>query len=235
MEKDQQEMQMIKKYAAEFIGTFALILAGAGSIIMSVQMGGGAGLLGIALAHGIAIAVMVSALGAVSGGHFNPAVTFGLLMSKKIKMNHAFGYMAAQLLGATIAALMLTTFFFPDSWQAAQLGTPMLANGISLMRGIVIEAVLTFFLMLAVFGTAVDRRAPNMGGLFIGLSITMDILFAGPLTGAAMNPARTFGPALAGWIGNASYNPWAGHLVYWIGPMLGAALASVVYNKVVKE
>ena len=214
-----------KPYIAEFIGTFTLILAGAGSIIR----GGDA--VAVALAHGIAIAVMVTALGAISGAHFNPAVTLGLMLGKKITPKRAVRYIIAQLAGAVTGALALVYVFFPNTWQQAQLGTPMLAVDVSGIQGIVIEAVLTFFLMLAVYLTAVDDRAPKMGGLFIGLTITMDILFAGPLTGAAMNPARTFGPAFVGWLANASYNPWAGHLVYWFGPFLGAIAAQVTYQK----
>ena len=218
-------MRASASYIAEFIGTFTLILVGAGSIIR----GGDA--LTVALAHGIAIAVMVTALGAISGAHFNPAVTLGLMLGKKITPKRAARYMIAQLAGAVTGALALVYVFFPDTWQQAQLGTPMLAANVSGIQGIVIEAVLTFFLMLAVYLTVVDDRAPKMGGLFIGMAITMDILFGGPLTGAAMNPARTFGPALVGWVANASYNPWAGHLVYWFGPFLGAIGAERIYTK----
>lgn len=223
-------------YIAECIGTFALILAGAGSIIALQSTGfGAANLIAIALAHGLTIACMVSALGAISGGHFNPAVTFGFLVTKKIKASRALKYIIAQLAGATFAAFLLQHIFFQDIWQAANLGTPMLASNISALQGIMIEAIMTFFLMLVIFGTTVDKRAPQMGGLFIGLVITVDILFGGPLTGAAMNPARTFGPALAGFIGGASYNPWVGHLVYWIGPLIGASMAAWLYNKLFSQ
>ena len=219
-------------YIAEFIGTFTLILAGAGSIIATSQMGGDAVvLIAVALAHGIAIGTMASALGAISGAHFNPAVTLGLMLGKKITPKRAVRYMIAQLAGAVTGAFALAYVFFPDTWQQAQLGTPMLVANVSGIQGIAIEAILTFFLMLVIYGTAVDDRAPKVGGLFIGLTITMDILLGGSLTGAAMNPARTFGPAFVGWLAGASYNPWAGHLVYWFGPFLGALAAERIYTK----
>lgn len=226
-----EELMRASAFVAEFIGTFALILVGAGSIIAAQSMGGGsASLIAIALAHGLVIACMASALGAVSGGHFNPAVTIAMLLDKRMKGIDAVNYIIAQLAGATVAGFALCYGFFPGAWEAAQLGTPMLAAGISPLQGILIEAILTFFLVTVIFGTAVDDRAPKVGALFIGLTITMDILFGGPLTGAAMNPARTFGPAVAGWLAGAStYNPWSGHLVYWIGPLLGAFAARVCY------
>ena len=229
-------MRSMGIYIAEFIGTFTLILVGAGSIIVTQAMGGGvAGLIAIALAHGIAIGIMASALGAISGGHFNPAVTFAMLLGKHILPMQAVNYIIAQLAGAVAGALALCYLFFPGVWQAAQLGTPMLAQNVSGLQGMFVEAILTFFLLLTIYGTAVDHRAPKMGGLFIGLAITMDIFLGGPVTGAAMNPARTFGPAFVGWLAGASYNPWAGHLVYWFGPLLGAAAAHVTYTKFLSE
>jgi len=229
----EEHMRALPAYIAEFIGTFTLILVGAGSIIATQTMvGSSAALVAVALAHGLAIACMASALGAISGGHFNPAVTFGFIVGNKMPTRKAYSYMVAQLLGATVAALALQVLFFPQVWEAAQLGTPMLANNVSFLQGMFIEAILTFFLVMVIFGTAVDNRAPKVGALFIGLTITMDILLGGPLTGAAMNPARTFGPALMGWLGNASYNPWAGHLVYWFGPLAGAGTAAWVYKKI---
>lgn len=235
MQKEEY-MRKMGMYVAEFIGTFTLILVGAGSIIATHTMGAGAaGLIAIALAHGLAIACMASALGAVSGGHFNPAVTFAFFVSKKMNGGRALCYMVAQLLGAIGGALVLQTLFFPQMWEAAQLGTPMLASNVSFMQGMFIEAILTFFLVMVIFGTAVDNRAPKLGALFIGLTITMDILLGGPLTGAAMNPARTFGPAFMGWMAGASYNPWAEHFVYWFGPLAGASFAAWVYKTFLHE
>jgi MIP family channel proteins len=212
---------LLKPCAAEFIGTFTLIFIGVGAIYNDP------GLLGVALAHGLAIAVMVSATGAISGGHLNPAVTLGLLVGKQIDLRRAIAYWAAQLLGAFAAGVLLVNLLgagIQSGAAAVAHGTPDLGGGVGPIRGIIIEAVLTFFLVFVVYGTAVDARAPKTGGLAIGLTVALDILFGGPLTGAAMNPARTFGPALAS-------AHWNNHLVYWIGPMLGGALAGLIYGR----
>ena len=217
---------LLKQCVAEFVGTFSLIFIGVGAIQHLGTVPGG--LLGIALAHGLAIAVMVSATGAISGGHLNPAVTFGLLVGGKIDLNRTLAYWASQLGGATAAGLLCV-------WL---LGGPAVANGtpdipqsaasagpaISFAQAVAIEAVLTFFLVFVVYGSAVDVRAPKIGGLAIGLTVALDILFGGPLTGAAMNPARTFGPALVS-------GHWNNHLVYWLGPLLGGGLAGLVYGR----
>ncbi len=217
-----------KSYLAEFIGTFALIFVGAGSICADAFLRsagqGGVGLLGIALAHGLVVAVMVSATGHISGGHINPAVTIGVLLGGKIKTGTALGYIIAQLLGAALAALLLRSFFPADAWQSAHLGATEVAAGITPGVAAAIEMVLTFFLVFTVFGTAVDERGRGqIAGLGIGFVVAFDILAGGPLTGASMNPARTFGPALAG-------GYWSNHWVYWLGPLLGGAIAGLVYS-----
>jgi len=210
-----------KQLVAEFIGTFTLIFVGVGAIYQN------AGLLAVAFAHGLAIAVMVSATGGISGGHLNPAVTFGLWVGGKIDLPRGLAYWAAQLLGATAAAFLLLAVFpqLPNQTASTIIanGTPDLKD-ISQAQGIVIEAVLTFFLVFVVYGSAVDARAPKIGGLAIGLTVTLDILFSGPLTGGAMNPARAFGPALAS-------GHWNNHIVYWIGPLAGGGLAGLVYGR----
>lgn len=211
-------MNFPQRLAAEFIGTFALIFVGVSSICVN------AGLVGVALAHGLTIACMVSAMGYLSGGMFNPAVTFGVLVAGKIKMQDAVAYIIAQLLGGFIGAIMVKIVFPPSMYEAVSLGTPMLASGIDATGGIIMECILTFFLVLVVFGTAIDSRAPKLAGLFIGLTVTLDILAGGPVTGASMNPARTFGPALAG-------GYWEHHYVYWIGPLLGGMLAGVLHKQ----
>lgn len=213
-----------KPFLAEAIGTFALIFFGAGSIIMDAYTGGGVGLVGIALAHGVALAVVITATAHISGGHINPAVTIGVWVGRKIETRMALVYIAAQLLGAVIAAAFLAGLYPPAAVDAASLGTPMLASDITVGTGIVIEAILTFFLVFTVFGTAVDSRAPNLGGWAIGLVLVFAILAGGPLTGASLNPARTFGPALVGM-------HWAGHIVYWVGPILGGIVAAGVYSR----
>jgi len=218
---------LAKQCVAEFIGTFALIFIGVGAIhhLGGIEKNGG--LLGIALAHGLTIAVMVSATGGISGGHLNPAVTFGLWVGGKIDLQGTICYWIAQLAGGTAAGLLCVLFL--GSAQIVANGTPDIATVnsvpvVSAAQAIGIEAVLTFFLVFVVYGSAVDGRAPKIGGLAIGLTVALDILFGGPLTGAAMNPARTFGPALAS-------GHWNNHGVYWIGPLLGGGLAGLVYGR----
>jgi MIP family channel proteins len=222
------QASLLKQCVAEFIGTFALIFIGVGAIYHS------AGLLAVALAHGLTIAVMVSATGGISGGHLNPAVTFGLLVGGKISFRNSIAYWIAQLTGGIAAAFLLLFLFTGQVDSSNQLlpasvieanGTPTLSpKGITFVQGVIIEAVLTFFLVFVVYGSAVDSRAPKIGGLAIGLTVALDILFGGPFTGAAMNPARVFGPALAS-------GHWNGHAIYWIGPMLGGGLAGLVYGR----
>jgi MIP family channel proteins len=215
---------LLKACAAEFIGTFALIFVGVGAIH---HMGEAPDLLGIALAQGLTIAVMVSATGAISGGHLNPAVTFGLWVGGKIDLPRSVAYWVAQLLGACVAGWLLLSLLSnqPDGAVAiVKNGTPACSAHVSYAEAVAIEAVLTFFLVFVVFGTAVDGRGPKIGGLAIGLTVTLDILFGGPLTGAAMNPARAFGPALASGF-------WTNQPVYWIGPLLGGAGAGLIYGR----
>jgi len=216
---------------AEALGTFLFFFVGAGSIVLGDYLaangGTGPGLLGVALAHGLALAVLVSALGPVSGGHFNPAVTLGVWIMGRITPTRAAFYVVAQLIGGLAAGLALKAVF-ADSWQASKIGTPALGPGITPALGIGIEAILTTLLVLVVIGTAVDPRAPKIGGLAIGLAVAADILVGGPLTGAAMNPARWFGPAVAA----GAYADW---YVWWIGPAIGAAVAALIYRSTLAE
>ena len=216
-----------KALIAEFIGTFALIFVGVGAIAADFITGGKSGLAGIAIAHGLAIAVMVSATAAISGGHLNPAVTIGAWVGKKINGKNALGYIVAQCLGAIVAAFCVTLAVPADVLNAVKMGTPALGNGITVGQGVVTEIILTFFLMFVVFGTAIDARAPKVGGLFIGLAVVLDILMGGPISGAAMNPARHLGPAL---LGGGLENIW----LYWVGPIVGAVLAAVVYTRMLE-
>ena len=215
-----------KPVVAELVGTFAFFFIGAGAIVTNTYSNGAVGLLGIALAHGLALSIMISVFGATSGGHFNPAVTIGFLVTRRIKPDVAALYILAQLVGGTLSGLALRAIFTEQVWRVTHLGTPALAPNVSFGTGVLVEAILTFFLLLAVFGTAVDARAPKIGGFGIGLTVMMDILMGGPLTGAAMNPARTFGPALASGF-------WDNHLVYWIGPIIGAVIAALLYDNVI--
>src|SRR6202165_5289492 len=203
-------MEKLRPWLAEFIGTFALIFVGVGAIKTA-----GHDVLGVALAHGLTIAAFVSATLHISGGNLNPAVTFGLLCGGHMTLATAIRYWSAQILGAFIAALICLGLFGRD---VVVMGTPQLAINLTAMQGILVEAILTFFLVFVVYGTAIDERGRGLAGFAIGATVTLDILFGGPLTGAAMNPARVFGPALASGF-------WKYHLVYWIGPLLGGAFA----------
>jgi MIP family channel proteins len=202
-------------FAAEAIGTFALTFIGGGAILHN-----GAGLVGVAIAHGLALCVMISAFGHVSGGHFNPSVTLGLLSIGKVKIREAVPYWIAQFGGAVLAGLLLKTIFPSANLVTA---TPSL-GATSVGIGILVEAVLTFFLLTAVLGTAVDPRAPKIGGFGIGLTVCMDILMGGPVTGAAMNQARWLGTGLFG----RPACPDA--IVYIVGPAVGAIAACFAYK-----
>ena len=216
-----------RKGVAEFTGAFTLIFIGAGAIISTGGDKGASDRLLIALAHGLAIGVMASALAHVSGGHFTPAVTLGALVGRQISLRLALVYWVSQLLGATVAAVMLLGVFAPAEWQPYKLGTPTLGPTVGWGSAILVEAVLTFFLAFVVYGTGIDPKGSfnAVGGLAIGLTISLDIMMGGPLTGAAMNPARWFGPAVVAQF----FDNW---YVYWIGPFLGAIVAGLLYSRV---
>ena len=216
----------LRPLTAEFIGTFGLVFIGAGSIVVNEARSGALGLLGVALAHAVVLSVMVTALMRISGAHFNPAVTFGLWLANKINAKDAGFYVLTQLVAAVVAALLVKTLLPSGAGEITGYGVPRIASDVDLIQAIVIEAILTFFLVSAVFGTAVSPEAPSgIGGFGIGLVLLFDILVGGPLTGAAMNPARAFGPAAIAW-------DWVGQGAYWIGPLLGGAVAALVWGKV---
>jgi aquaporin Z len=203
---------------AEFVGAFTLVFIGVGSVLFS-----GGQLVGVALAHGLAIAVMVSAVGHISGGHFNPAVTFAFLVTRRMEPVLGAVYVVAQLFAAVVAMLALKVIF-PDE-ASLDSGVPTVAEQISVGGGVLTEAILTFFLVWVVFATAADPRGTfkSVAGLAIGLTITMDVLAGGPLTGAAMNPARAFGPELV-------QGEWSDFWVYWVGPLAGGGVAALAYE-----
>lgn len=206
---------------AEAIGTFTLVFAGVLAINAATLAGEPepTSLIAVAFAHGLAILVMVAALAAISGGHFNPAITLGFVVAGRMPIRRAVLYWIAQIVGAVVAALIIAAAF--GRFTVGE-GTPTLAPNVSALAGIVLEAIGTFFLVLVVFGTAVDERAPaSVFPIAIGLTIAADIMAFGPLTGGAVNPARAFGPALVS-------GAWTDHLVYWTGPLLGGALAGLV-------
>jgi MIP family channel proteins len=206
---------------AEAGGTFLFFFVGIGAVLsLAGNADPSASLIVVALAHGVVLAVLVSALAAVSGAHFNPAVTVGVWIAGHIPAQRAMAYILAQLIGGLLAAWSLVAVF-PEAAQT--LGRPALGANIDPLTGVFVEAVLTVILLIAVFGTAVDPRGPKVGGLAIGLAITADILMGGPLTGAAMNPARWFGPA-------AVTGVWDNGLVWIVGPLAGAAIAALAYR-----
>jgi aquaporin TIP len=215
---------LLRRSAAEFVGTFALIFVGAGAVLAAGPQAG-AGNLEVAFAHGLVIAVMVSALAHISGGHFNPAVTLGFLLTRRLSIVLGLVYWVVQLGGAVLAALLLK-WIFPSNQEAA-LGAPALGPGIETGAGLVVEAVLTFFLVWVVFATMADPRGSYtaIAGLAVGFVIAFDTLMGGPLTGAMMNPARAFGPQLVG-------NVWDDFWLWYVGPLAGGAIAALLYDEV---
>ena len=207
-----------QKGLAELIGTFLLTFIGGAAII-----NGDSGLIGIALAHGLTVALVICSLGHISGAHINPAVTIGFLITGKIEAKDGLIYILSQLIGAMLAAYSLKVFV-PGAMEAS-LGGQSISPNVSIVAAIFIEFVLTFFLVTAIFGTAVDDRGTfsAVAGFGIGLVVTVDILAGGPFTGASMNPARSFGPAIMS-------GTWENQIVYWVGPIIGGAIASLFYN-----
>ena len=226
-------MQHIKASLAEFVGTLALMFVGGGAIIVT----GGENLVAIAFAHGLILAVMVSATMHISGGQINPAVSIALGLAGKQPWSKAGIFIVAQILGAVVGALLLKTLL-SGAYEVGNLGATLgelsRAGGENYapVRVLGLEAIATFFLMFVIMGTAVDQRGIGktaaIGGLGIGLTLTAAILCIGPATGASLNPARSFGPALVA-------GAWTMHWAYWVGPIVGAALAAFVYKLVFCE
>jgi MIP family channel proteins len=223
------DRDLARAAVAEFLGPFTLVTAGVGAVIATQNLGDGGNLVAVGLAHGLAIALMAAALGAISGGHFNPAVTISMLATGNIKMTRAVVYIVAQLLGGVAGAGILTLIFpalgeLGRNNTGVNLGVPGLGPDVTPFGGVLLEAIMTFFLVLVIFGTAVDPRGPKaIAPLLIGLTITMDIIFGGRITGAAMNPARAFGPEV---VQQDFTNFW----IYWIGPIIGALVAAFLYT-----
>jgi aquaporin TIP len=208
--------------AAEFVGTFALVFVGAGAVLAAGPLPE-SGIVAIAFASGLAMAVMVSAVGHISGGHFNPAVTLGFLVTGRLAPVLAVVYWIFQLAAAVAAAALLRWIFPSDS--EGSLGAPALGPSVQPEAGLVIEAILTFFLVWVFFASTADPRGTfkSIAGLAIGLTVTMGILMGGVLTGAAMNPARAFGPELIA-------NQWDDFWIWYVGPLAGGVIAAVVYE-----
>jgi MIP family channel proteins len=215
---------LARRLTAEALGTFGFVFIGCAVVVVNGGFpNSGIGLLGIAFAHAVALSVMITATMTISGGHLNPAVTLGLLAARRIDAASALAYIVTQLVAACVAAYLVKLLLPPNAVREAMLGVPVIASSVSVGQAIGLELILTFFLVSAVFGTAVSPDAPRVAGFGIGLVLLFDILVGGPLTGAAMNPARAFGPAVVA-------GEWVGHMVYWIGPVLGGVLAAVLWE-----
>jgi MIP family channel proteins len=218
-------LSTLRPAIAELVGTFLFVLAGTASAVANAASNQGLGQLGVAVAHGLALAIVVTATMNISGGHINPAVTAAMLLLKRVTPKTAGLYVAAQLLGAVLASLLVKGLFPWGAANAVSGGTPQLSAHVSLVQGIGLEALFTFFLVSAVFGTAVAADAPKVGGFGIGLTVLVSALAIGPLTGAALNPARAFGPALV-------FGEWHAAAAYWIGPLIGSGLAALLWDRV---
>ena len=204
--------------AAEFVGTALFVLVGAGSAVTNV-----AGALGAALANGIGLALVITIMMPISGGHINPAVSFALWLGKQIDSLTLGKYVLAQLLGAIVGALFIKALFPASAARMTSLGTPQVAGSMTFGSATALEALFTFFLVSAVYGTVVSSQAQRVAGFAIGLVVLVCVLGGGVLTGAALNPARAFGPALVSW-------DWHAQAVYWLGPLLGAAAAAGLWR-----
>lgn len=214
-----------RRMIAEAIGTFALIFFGCAAIITTNYPGADFKLLGIALAHALALSIAVTATMNISGGHCNPAVTAGFIATRRISAADGLAYIVAQLAGSVLAGVTLKLLYPAGVARVVGYGTPTIASAITFNQAIALEAVLTFFLVSAVFGTAVSPNAPKVGGFGIGLTLVFAILAGGPLTGAALNPARAFGPAVVS-------GQWVGQIVWWIGPLIGGVVAALLWHHV---
>lgn len=215
----------LRHFIAEFIGAFALVFIGSLSLMMAQGTNAppSVGLLIVALANGIVMAVMVTSLMRISG-HFNPAITAGLMIARRIEGYMAGIYLAGQLLGAITAAFLLKVLVPIGLFTATRGGGQVIALDVTGAQAFGLEMIATFFLVWVVFGTAIDSRAPRVGGLAIGMSVTMGILATGPLTGGSMNPARAVGPAIATGI-------YEGQMIFWAGPIVGGLLAGLLYDQ----
>lgn len=229
---DQQDW---RKVLAEVVGTFFFFFIGIGGAIVvgSAPLTGSQGVLAsfssfstfyVALAHGVALAIAISALGHISGAHFNPAVTIGLMLARKINPVLALLYIIGQLVGGVLACLALIAILPENIWSPAAIGTPAInSQVVTEWQAVLLEAILTFFLVIVVFGTAVDPRANKVAGFGIGLTVFVDILMGGPLSGGVMNPARALAPALV----SGNWNNW---WIWWVGPLAGAIVGSIIYS-----
>lgn len=238
IQPDDFSLKTWRGVAAEFIATGLFVFLGAGSVVAasSATSGDASFIVSVALAHGIAIAIMVAATAKISGGYVNPAVTFAAAITGKLKVSTAVLYIAGQLIAAVLGALLLKAVI------AGPMEGALGAHGLSVFEpgvggglldnqvgdgagaGLLVEIALTFVLVFVVFATAVDPKGPShLAPMAIGLAILVIHLVGIPMTGASVNPARSFGPAMAAQV-------WDDHWVYWLGPLIGGGAAAVVYE-----
>lgn len=220
----------MKRYVAEFVAVFILVFVATAAIVADqhlavVQLRDTFGVLGIAIAQGLALAFAIAAVGRISGGHVNPAISIAFYVSRRLTLKDLLGYISAQLLGALIASLLVMQLMPVDIVDSVAAGVPGLGQGVTVLQGGLVEVVLTFMLVFVFWGTAVDPRGPKaIAPLAIGLTLTFSVLAGGAFTGAALNPARWFGPAAV----TATFS--ADSLVWILGPIVGALIASTLYE-----
>lgn len=225
-------MDSFKKYIAEFIGTFTLVFIAAGAVCTDYYLrkagGAGIGVLGISIAYGLAIVSITYALSYISGAHINPAVTIACWITRRMNPNTAINYIVAQVAGASLAGFVLK-ILFPEALFTVNLGTSTLGDGVSIAQGLAMEFIISFLLVLTIFGTAIDKRSfSSFSGLTIGLVVLFGVLISSPISSGAMNPARAFGPAIAS-------GQFTHHYIWWVGPVLGGMAAAFFYDIVLAE
>ena len=218
-------MRLARPLTAEFFGTFGLVFAGTAVVVAQSFPGGATGMVGIALVHGLILAMAITATLAISGAHLNPAVTVALFTIRKIELKPALAYLGAQIAGGVVGALASRLLVPNNVGRMASNGLPQININVGFWGATALEALMTFFLMSAVMGTIVNPKAPKLGGLWVGLTVAAMIIFGGPLTGAALNPVRALGPAVASGV-------WTAQLAFWLGPILGAVAAAFLWDKV---
>ncbi len=219
-----------QKLVAEFVATCGFILFGCGAVCMDQSSHTASetlGWVGLALAFGLSYAVFNTVAAPISGGHLNPAITLGMWVTRRLSSLDTILYIAAQLAGATTGAWALTHIYPETVWRVAALGATSLSPDATRIPAMAVEALLTFFLAWVFFAAWVDPQsaARGTGGLLPGFTVMLGVLVGGPISGAAMNPARSFGPSLVS-------HHWANHGVYWVGPLLGAVIASWLYDRI---
>lgn len=225
---------LLRRLVAEFVGTAILVLFGAGSVVAAITLGNGtldyAGLGIISLSFALAVALAVYTVGPTSGAHINPAVTIGLAVVRRFKWSEVVPYIAAQLAGAVVGALLIVAYVGTRATTNGSVGLTALGSGVNVVQGAAAEALGTFLLLFTIMAVAVDKRAPTgWAGWLIGLAVGAEIMVIGPFTGGSVNPARTFGPYLVNQIFGGS-TPWSQYWVYVVGPIVGAVVATVCYD-----